>query len=405
MVCVHAAIVKFILSLQLGFSKPQIRHLCSIINGIILCEGRKNISTISEAAGKERHLSSTTRFLNESPWSVNRMQKRRMERIMQAIRNQSRNRGRRIIFLLVDDTSCKKESTTRRMEGLDFHYSHENGKSVWSHCIVTMHLVSEGQSYAWDYRPYFREKYCEEHRLAFKSKNELAVAMIEAFPSDEADRIYVLADSWYTSRDLLDACNARGFHVIAAVKSNRTICPAGIRTSMSDFAATYIDNADLRSVTVENKRYRVYAYEGPLADTENVRVLLSWEGKFDANECPFCIVCTDLSLDLVTILSYYRIRWHIETGYRYFKELLGFDQYQLLSFKGINRYWAIQFLTQNLLELQRMEWSRPSAKLTLGDVVRRFRHEHKGQMLFYVFEQAMQKKPLFDILRDLKMIS
>jgi hypothetical protein len=90
------------------------------------------------------------------------------------------------------------------------------------------------------------------------------LAIIEAFPTDEANRIYVLADSWYTSRDLLNACNARGFHVIAAVKSNRTICPAGIRTSMSDFAATYIDNEDLRSVNVENKRYRVYAYEGLL---------------------------------------------------------------------------------------------------------------------------------------------
>ncbi|CAM4134412.1 transposase [Paenibacillus alkaliterrae] len=159
MVFVHVAIVKFILSLQMGFSKPQIRHLISIVNGIILCEGRKNISTIREAAGKERHLSSTTRFLNESPWSVNHLQKQRMERIMQSIRKQTRNRGKRIVYLLLYDTSCKKESTTRRMEGLDFHYSHENGKSVWSHCIVTMHVVTEGQSFAGDYRPYFREKY------------------------------------------------------------------------------------------------------------------------------------------------------------------------------------------------------------------------------------------------------
>lgn len=174
---------------------------------------------------------------------------------------------------------------------------------------------------------------------------------------------------------------------------------------MSGFTATCIDNTNLRSVTVENKRYRVYAYEGPFANTENVRVLLSWEGTFDATVCPFCIVCTDLSLDLITILSYYRIRWHIETGYRYFKELLGFDQYQLLSFKGIHRHWAIQFLTQNLLEIQRVEWSKPSSKLTLGDVVRRFRHEHKGQMMLYVFEQALQNKPLFDILQDLKMVS
>jgi IS4 transposase len=42
-------------------------------------------------------------------------------------------------------------------------------------------------------------------------------------------------------------------------------------------------------------------------------------------ETTFCILCTDCSLDLVRILSYYNVRWNIETGYRYFKELLGFD--------------------------------------------------------------------------------
>ncbi|MDQ8736470.1 transposase [Paenibacillus sp. LHD-38] len=310
-----------------------------------------------------------------------------------------------LVFLLLDDTSYKKEPTTRRMEGLDFHYSHVNGKSVWSHCIVTTHVVSEGQSYAWDYRPYFREKYCKAQKLKFKSKNDLAMEMIEAFPVNDDETVYVLMDSWYTSQKMLDTCNARGFHVIAAVKANRTICPAGIRMSMSDFAAEYVGNNDLRSVTVENKRYRVFSYEGPLADTENVQVLLSWEDRFEAARSPFCILCTDLSLDPVTILSYYRVRWHIETGYRYFKELLGFDQYQLLSFKGIERFWAIQFLTQNILEFQRQEWSKPSAKLTLGDVVRRIRYEHKGQLLLYVYEQALQKKPLFDILRELKMPS
>lgn len=405
MVTIHSVIVKFILALQLGFSAPQLRHLMSMVSGIILCEGRKTVTSIVHADGNHRDLSSATRFLNESPWCVNRLQRRRMEQVLQRVRKKAASRSKRLVFLLVDDTSCKKEPTTRRMEGLDFHYSHENGRSVWSHCIVTTHVVSEGQSYAWDYRPYFRENYCKENGLSFKSKNDLAIEMIQAYPASDDEMVYVLMDSWYTSHKVLDACNARGFHVIGAVKANRTICLTGVRISMSDFAAKYVQNDDLRSVTVESKRYRVYAYEGPLAETENVQLLLSWEDKFDASRTPFCILCTDRSLDLVTILSYYRVRWHIETGYRYFKELLGFDQYQLLSLKGIERFWAIQFLTQNLLEFQRQEWSKSNSKLTLGDIVRRIRQEHRGQMLLYVYEQALQKKPLFDILRDLKLSS
>ncbi|MFC3788694.1 hypothetical protein ACFOQM_07830 [Paenibacillus sp. GCM10012307] len=101
--------------------------------------------------------------------------------------------------------------------------------------------------------------------------------------------------------------------------------------------------------------------------------------------------------------QYYHVRWNIETGYRYFKELLGFDQYQLLSFHSIQRFWAIQFLTQNFLEFQRQEWMTHSVELTLGDVVRRIREKFFGQIILYVYQQALEKKPLFDILKHLKI--
>ncbi|MGW6300701.1 hypothetical protein [Peribacillus butanolivorans] len=39
---------------------------------------------------------------------------------------------RPITFLIMDDTQSKKDQTTRRMEGLDYHFSHSAGKSA--HC-------------------------------------------------------------------------------------------------------------------------------------------------------------------------------------------------------------------------------------------------------------------------------
>jgi hypothetical protein len=38
--------------------------------------------------------------------------------------------ARRIVFLIVDDTYCKKDRTTKKMEALSFQYSHKEGKSV-----------------------------------------------------------------------------------------------------------------------------------------------------------------------------------------------------------------------------------------------------------------------------------
>jgi hypothetical protein len=71
--------------------------------------------------------------------------------------------------------------------------------------------------------------------------------------------------------------------------------------------------------------------------------------------------------------------------------LLSFDQYQLLSFTGIQRLWVIQFLTQNFLKIQRQEWMSDDADLTLGDVVRRIREEFFGQIVVYVYQQALEK--------------
>jgi hypothetical protein len=152
------------------------KHLISFVHGIILCDGRMTVSQIRRATNGYRDLSCMTRFLNESPWSPNRMRRRRIQFMMKRIERARAKKGdtRPIVFVIVDDTQSPKDKSTKKMEGLDFHFSHSDGKSVWSHCVVTSHLVSEGHSFALDFRPYFRESYCEEHGLPFKSKNDLA---------------------------------------------------------------------------------------------------------------------------------------------------------------------------------------------------------------------------------------
>ncbi|WP_059173224.1 hypothetical protein [Bacillus sp. FJAT-27445] len=70
--------------------------------------------------------------------------------MMTTIRRARKRAGdiRPIIFLILDDTGCWKDISTRKMEGLDFHFSNTEGKSVWSHCLVTTYIVSEGYSVA-----------------------------------------------------------------------------------------------------------------------------------------------------------------------------------------------------------------------------------------------------------------
>ena len=104
----------------------------------------------------------------------------------------------------------------------------------------------------------------------------------------------------------------------------------------------------------------------------------------------------------MTILDLYSVRWHIETVYRYFKDLLGFDEYQMWSYKAVGRYWCIQHLTYAYLEFQRQEWGQ-SQEMTLGDTVRRIRMEHLGNLVVDVYQQALNSTPLSQVLAELKL--
>jgi hypothetical protein len=52
-------------------------------------------------------------------------------------------------------------------------------------------VVAEGYSFAWDFRPYFRQEYCEENHLSFKSKIDLAMEMIQSFPAHGEEQVYI----------------------------------------------------------------------------------------------------------------------------------------------------------------------------------------------------------------------
>jgi hypothetical protein len=64
------------------------------------------VTQIRNAARQECHVSSVTNFLNHSPWCINRLQRRRMQYIMETIRKQRVKKGdtRSLLFFIVDDT-------------------------------------------------------------------------------------------------------------------------------------------------------------------------------------------------------------------------------------------------------------------------------------------------------------
>jgi hypothetical protein len=93
MVSFYPAIVKFILALHLGLSKPQLNHTLLFVYGIILTDGKKTVAQIRRSTHEQRDLSCMTRFLNEAPWCPNRVTRRRQQFMTKRIKKRRAKQG------------------------------------------------------------------------------------------------------------------------------------------------------------------------------------------------------------------------------------------------------------------------------------------------------------------------
>lgn len=380
----NETIINYISELNLPYSSAIKNHMVNIVSGIIVTEGSKTISSVHNKITCNRDRSTGSRFLSSYSWNHEYVTQ---ERIFHAISEISNTcEASDVGFLIIDDTLTKKNTSTKKIEGLDFHNSHADGnKPKWSHCLVTSHYKINDYSIPLDFRQYHRKESSKKLSKKFLDKNELAMELINEFTPVTKNN-YLLVDSWYTSAKILLHGLINGCHTIGRIKSNRVIYPAGIKTNVKKFSS-YIRTNETSLVTASNNKYYVYRYEGKLNDIENVVVLISWT-KNDLSDNPAFIISTDVSLDNKTIISYYEKRWDIEVSYRYHKTALGFDEFQIQSLKSIHRYWSMIFLTYTFLEIFRVKCEKLYKFKNIGDVILHFRNNYLVKIVSFAHECA-----------------
>lgn len=123
-----------------GMSKTQFNHLITMMEGSIQIEGKMSISKIAENIATAKDKSCIYRFLSESPWDDGLLNRNRISFLEYHLEHYIK--PGEIGFLVIDDTTNLKDVRTKAMEGLDFHYSHTEGKICWSHCVVTSNFVA-----------------------------------------------------------------------------------------------------------------------------------------------------------------------------------------------------------------------------------------------------------------------
>lgn len=149
-----------------------------------------------------------------------------------------------------------------------------------------------------------------------------------------------------------------------------------------------------------DNKYYVYRYEGKINDLENAVILLCWS-KSDLSDKPAFILSTHVSLDTAKILEYYQNRWDIEVSYRYHKNSLGFDEYQVESSTSIKRFWSMVFMTYTFLKLFRLSKGKLLKLKTIGDTVGYFRQQYMVEIAKFAYSCAAKGVSLDSMITKL----
>jgi hypothetical protein len=171
------------------FSKPQFRNFSTYILGLVTCEGKKNIDAINRCFVDSRDQSTLNRFLTASPWSIQRLEAKRLTLARQSLPPTEGSTG----FLVLDDTI--NEKTGKLMEEAGYHYDSSQGKAVWGHDLVTTHYVNGEAEYTVSLALYVKKETCLKEGRAFKTKIQLACEQIGAFTPPADTRTIVVFDS------------------------------------------------------------------------------------------------------------------------------------------------------------------------------------------------------------------
>lgn len=331
-------------------SKPQFKNLKSWTAGIL--EGNSSVYKIKESFS-EKHVSSLTRFMNESPWNHKSLNHQRIDWATNILTV----RYHKYYPIIIDDTVNRKYGSL--LTGVGRYYSNTEKRVITGQSIVTSHLYTAGTDI-----PLFVDIYEKKENMVdpsnFRSKLDLAIAHIEKAPKLKDRTGVVIVDTWYSSKEVIKKIIELNFQGIIALKKNRIVNYKGIKQSVSNIALSKETNFD--SITVEGKEYQVWTSNVRLPGITNettgrpkkFRLLISQQKLQNGNWSDYrYLLVTDMTMGKWTVLYLYQKRWKIETFYRFAKNAFDFQGSQIRTETGALRYFILLFFAYTYLTLSK----------------------------------------------------
>jgi hypothetical protein len=403
-------IVTFVGLLSLCLATPQIAHLQRFADQLVVAPRRKTLAELARQELEGVDASNLADFLRISPWDPDDLRLPLVAFIIAYLKGRVANSSVPI-FLSLDDSLTPKDKATHKLESVDWHFDHNRHVHVQAGCHVVLRIHWGDFHFPLLWRLYLRDKTVRRvnkrrnnksrRLLQYHSKLDLALQMLQSIVSllPKDTPVYVLFDSWYTSAKLVKWIRQQGWHVIAAIKSNRSVSKKKLPEWHNELKGRRYTKVLLRLANGRTRTYWVRSIQGRIHGVaEDVRILLSQTGP--GAHAPKYFLCTDLSLSAQEILSRYQHRWRQEVDYWYVKLQLGLGDFRLQSYEAIEKWYAVVYMVLTYLYWQSYEDQKTLKRtVSLSEVMTRLREEHQREVLRSACEEAANGVPLEEVLQ------
>lgn len=345
-------------------TKPTFASFLTIASGWMMAPRRTVTGALlSSAAARPKHHSAYHRVFAAARWSMDAAGLAVLRLVLVTVASAAASGE---VFLVVDDTLCHK--CGHRMFGLGMHYdaaltsrrssnAHQSIKSK-GHCWVVLGVVV---SFPWRpghyyclpvlFRLYLNNKAAARHRVAYRTRPELAVQMLRLLCQDAYPdrRFHLLVDSGYGGQNVLralpDNCqmtarwltNAR-LHEPAPLRSPGTNGRPRVRGARLPSPLQMLDDSrterlELNIYGHRRDRCRVAdclacLYTVPQRLLRVVAVEPLSAGGRPRPSMRQAFFSTDTTASAQQVLTWYAMRWSIEVAFHDAKQQLGFEQPQ-----------------------------------------------------------------------------
>jgi SRSO17 transposase len=322
-------------------------HFWRAVTSLAAMQGRRSLKKIEAACRNHQRRQSIGFFLTKAHWDAPQVLAETALDTLQRLGWKAGNP----VDLVLDDTQKKKRG--KQMDALSKIFLHAEKVYATGHTILGCAVVYRGVVIPYAVRLWTPKSLCAKTRrkahqdepIAYRKLTEMAGEIIADFP---LTNVTVLFDSYYLCPNVTRPCEAKQFRYVGVAKKNRNFFPDGRdrdKRKLGTYGRNLLGRAG-RTTTVRGKQYRLAERVGRLPKLGRVKLVFSRR----ARDKSWIAMATNATRwGAVRVLNHYLDRWPIEVLFKESKQYLGLGDYQVLRYRGIERYLCLVLIAHLLL--------------------------------------------------------